>query len=179
MAKYVPNMLSILRIILSVLLIPLYPVDFFFIIVYLTIGLTDVLDGLIARKFGYVSDLGAKLDSIADFIFYSVYVFLFLRLFSSVLDTALQMVLILIISVRLSNMILTKLKYKKIVFVHTVANKITGLLVFLAPMILLYVNYHSLIRIIFAIALVAAIEELLISIKYSKPNLNRKSIFFV
>lgn len=178
MTKYVPNMLSILRIILSVLLIPLYPVDYIFIIVYLTIGLTDVLDGLIARKFGYESELGAKLDSIADLIFYSIYVFLFLKLFSSAFDSILNVILILIISIRLINMIVTKLKYKKIVFVHTIANKITGLLVFLAPMVLLYVNHAVSIKVMFAIALVAAIEELLISIKYSKPNLNRKSILF-
>jgi CDP-diacylglycerol--glycerol-3-phosphate 3-phosphatidyltransferase len=178
MAKYVPNMLSILRIILSVLLIPLYPVDYIFIIVYLTIGLTDVLDGLIARKFGYESELGAKLDSIADLVFYSIYVFLFLKLFSSAFDSILQVILILIISIRMINMIVTKLKYKKIVFVHTIANKITGLLVFLAPMVLLNVNHAVSIKVMFAIALVAAIEELLISIKYPKPDLNRKSILF-
>lgn len=176
MAKYVPNMLSIFRILLSVLLIPLYPVDYIFIFVYLTIGVTDVLDGLIARKFGYVSELGAKLDSIADLIFYSIYVFLFLKLFSSAFDSILQVILILIISIRVTNMILTKLKYKKIAFVHTVANKLTGIIVFLAPMVLLYVNHTVSIKIMFAIALIAAIEELLISIKYPKPDLNRKSI---
>lgn len=179
MAKYVPNMLSILRIILSLLLIPLYPVDYFFIIVYLTIGLTDVLDGLIARKFGYVSELGAKLDSIADLIFYSIYVLLFLKLFSSAFESLFQVILILIICIRLINMIVTKLKYKKIVFIHTIANKLTGLLVFLAPLVLLYVDHAVPIKIMFAIALVAAIEELLISIKYPKPDLNRKSILFM
>lgn len=56
--------------------------------------MTDVLDGLIARKFGYVSELGAKLDSIADLVFYSIYVFLFLKLFSSAFDSILQVILI-------------------------------------------------------------------------------------
>lgn len=177
MAKYIPNMLSILRIILSVLLIPLYLVDHFFIIVYLTIGVTDVLDGLIARKFGYVSDFGAKLDSIADFIFYSIYLLLFLKLFSSAFDSSIQVLFMLIVTIRFSNMILTKLKYKKIVFVHTIANKLTGLLVFLAPMVLLYEFFLGSIKIIFAIAFASAAEELLISIKYSEPDLNRKSIF--
>jgi phosphatidylglycerophosphate synthase len=62
MASYVPNMLSVLRIILSVILISYRPVSIVFIVVYIAIGITDVLDGIIARKFGYESDLGAKLD---------------------------------------------------------------------------------------------------------------------
>ena len=32
-------------------------------------GLTDVMDGIIARKTNTVSDFGAKLDTGADFIF--------------------------------------------------------------------------------------------------------------
>lgn len=66
-----PNMLTILRI----LLIPIYL--FFFYsnlennilfagIVFILAGISDVMDGYIARKYDLTSDLGAVLDPVAD-----------------------------------------------------------------------------------------------------------------
>ncbi|WP_330625941.1 CDP-alcohol phosphatidyltransferase family protein, partial [Clostridioides difficile] len=40
-----------------------------FWICYFWCGISDILDGLIARKLRQQSGIGAKLDSIADFIF--------------------------------------------------------------------------------------------------------------
>ena len=48
---------------------PLSPAFFF---VYALTGLTDVLDGWIARRTGTASDFGARLDSAADILFYGV-----------------------------------------------------------------------------------------------------------
>ena len=49
-----------------------------FFAVYTITGLTDVLDGWFARKTGTESDFGAKLDSIADLLFYTI---MLIRLF--------------------------------------------------------------------------------------------------
>ena len=68
----IPNIISFFRI----LLIPLFAVLYFreelnnnyfwgFVIVLIS-GISDVVDGLIARKFNMVSDLGKVLDPIAD-----------------------------------------------------------------------------------------------------------------
>ena len=43
-----------------------------FLIVYTFAGLTDVLDGWLARKNQTASEFGARLDSIADLLFYGV-----------------------------------------------------------------------------------------------------------
>ena len=40
--------------------------------IYTFAGLTDVLDGWLARKTGRASEFGARLDSVADLLFYSV-----------------------------------------------------------------------------------------------------------
>ena len=55
---------------ISLIFLPLRSVGF--LAVYTLTGLTDVLDGWLARKTGTASDFGARLDSIADLLFYGV-----------------------------------------------------------------------------------------------------------
>lgn len=43
-----------------------------FLVIYTFAGLTDALDGWLARKSGRASEFGARLDSISDLLFYSV-----------------------------------------------------------------------------------------------------------
>ena len=68
MLKYIPNALTIVRF----LLIPFIVIacaqgQYILAIVILTIsGLTDVLDGTIARKFNLISDFGKLMDPLAD-----------------------------------------------------------------------------------------------------------------
>ena len=60
---------------LVLLFIPLRSAGF--LAVYTLTGLTDALDGWLARKTGTASDFGARLDSIADLLFYAVLLFRF------------------------------------------------------------------------------------------------------
>ena len=177
MNRHIPNILSVLRIICSFLLILFINDRISFIFLYFVIGLTDILDGFIARKFKIKSELGAKLDSLADFIFYIILFFIFIKLYASIITVNYKVVLIGVIFIRLLNMLLTKLKYKKIVFVHTIANKISGFLLYFLPVIILFTQSDIIIWIIFVLVFTAAMEELLITIKYSEVNLNRISIF--
>ncbi|GLC29073.1 CDP-alcohol phosphatidyltransferase family protein [Clostridium omnivorum] len=178
MIRYVPNILSILRIILSLLLIPLMHVPSGFEAIYIVVGITDVCDGIIARRFGCESDLGAKLDSIADFVFYTIFIFIFLKLYLSIMEGVHLAALILIIIIRLINMLFTKLKYKKITFVHTIANKAAGFMLFFLPIWFLYTQNGLILWIVLITAFAAAAEELLITIKFAEPDLNRRSILF-
>ena len=76
--KYIPNVLSFSRIILSIVLFYLNPEKLPFILIYIICGITDVLDGFIARKINATSEFGAKLDSVADVIIISVILFKFI-----------------------------------------------------------------------------------------------------
>ena len=65
----VPNLLSMFRILLLAPIVWLYSYkqDYTAAIIFLIIsGLTDIADGIIARKFNMVSDFGKILDPIAD-----------------------------------------------------------------------------------------------------------------
>ena len=66
--KHIPNMLSIFRIVLIPFFIrEMFIGDTYFsALILLASGLTDLLDGYLARKFGWISQLGKVLDPIAD-----------------------------------------------------------------------------------------------------------------
>lgn len=65
----IPNLLSFFRLCLIPVIIWLYCVkeDFYWTTIVLMIsGVTDIVDGFIARRFGMVSDFGKAFDPIAD-----------------------------------------------------------------------------------------------------------------
>ena len=68
MIKKIPNILSILRIVLIPLVAWLILFDYFLyaLITTLIIAISDFLDGFIARIFNAQSEIGSYLDSIAD-----------------------------------------------------------------------------------------------------------------
>ncbi len=68
MFKYVPNILTIIRFILIPFIL-LYATEdnYVAVIIVLTIsGITDILDGFIARKFNFITDFGRLVDPLAD-----------------------------------------------------------------------------------------------------------------
>ena len=67
--KHLPNIITFLRFPLSIAMLVVSPFSSHFWILYLCSGLTDILDGFLVRKLHQESALGAKLDSIADFVF--------------------------------------------------------------------------------------------------------------
>ena len=68
MFKHVPNALTITRFILiPFIIIALTKNDYLITFILLTAsGLTDVLDGFIARKFNFISNFGKLIDPLAD-----------------------------------------------------------------------------------------------------------------
>lgn len=68
MAKYIPNILTVLRFLLIPFIVYYIIVDQYLLaFIFLTIsGLTDVLDGFIARKFNFITNFGKLIDPLAD-----------------------------------------------------------------------------------------------------------------
>ena len=67
-AKHIPNILSVIRILLVPLFVFLYIEEHYYsaVTVFVIAGLTDVADGYIARKYNYITNLGKVLDPFAD-----------------------------------------------------------------------------------------------------------------
>lgn len=68
MLKYVPNALTVLRFLLiPIIVIACLQGQYILAIAVLSIsGLTDILDGTIARKYNYITDFGKLMDPLAD-----------------------------------------------------------------------------------------------------------------
>ena len=117
--RYIPNILSLSRIPLSIAMIFLAKHPNVFIGFYAA-GIADVLDGILARRFHWESKLGAKLDSIGDVKFLVCAVlsaFIALRghlKFEPYIYAAVGV----IASVRTANLIITKVKFKQWGIIH-------------------------------------------------------------
>ena len=67
--KHIPNILSASRIALCLPLLLVDTMTMPFWVLYVIAGTTDMLDGFLARRWGVEGKFGARLDSLADFVF--------------------------------------------------------------------------------------------------------------
>ena len=169
------NFISALRILLSALLLVTEPLSALFFIVFILCGVSDVLDGYVARNFGLESDFGAKLDSLADIIF----VFCFLIVILPLLNLSYLMILwiICIVLIKIFSIIFGFIKFGEFSLIHTYLNKITGVFLMLLPFLLLIMSSDVILILLCLMATVASIEELFIIVSSQKLNLDCKSIF--
>lgn len=173
--KLVPNFISFSRIIFSLTLIFLRPLSTAFYTIYIICGLSDIIDGYIARKTGEVSNFGARLDSMADMVMDCILIFILYPIISPSTEIIIWIVLIAV--VRLISIRVAFKKYKTFASIHTYGNKITGIALFMFPMLISYASINVLIYIICFMASISAIEELVIQLTSSELKVNRKSIF--
>jgi CDP-diacylglycerol--glycerol-3-phosphate 3-phosphatidyltransferase len=169
--KSIANYISIARIILVLLLIGTKPFSVGFYLVYIMSGLSDMMDGYIARKTKSESKLGEKLDSVADLIMLIVVMIKIYPLINLSLIVVYWIIGIALI--RITSMVVLLIKYKKFGILHSIGNKITGLLLFSYPLIM---KSDILIHIILIIATISAAEELVIHFISKEFLANRKSI---
>lgn len=68
MLKHIPNILTVARFFLiPIIVVFIFQNQFLLAIIFLTIsGLTDVLDGFIARKYNLITNFGKLIDPLAD-----------------------------------------------------------------------------------------------------------------
>ena len=155
--KRIPNLLSTSRIALCLPLLLVDAMTLPFWVLYLIAGLTDILDGFLARRWGAESKFGARLDSLADFVFVLAVGY---KLFPWLkLSDELWMMIGLIALVKILNAISSYVVKHKIEFLHTKVNKLTGFLLFIGMMTVGQSYFIPVAWVIACIALFAAIQE--------------------
>lgn len=145
--KNLANFITFLRIIFSFTFLFFKFLSPLFFIFYTLAGLTDAFDGFVARTTKTTSKFGSKLDSISDLIFF---VCLFIKLiFNTFVDWRIYLVIAFIAIVKVVILIIGFKKTSKLFVCHNVMNKVTGVIIFLIPFLLL-LNWKS--EIIYQIA---------------------------
>ena len=97
-----------------------------------------MIDGTIARKTKSVSELGARLDSVADSPFVAVCFVKILPLME--FPTWLWNWIVIIAIIKIGNVVWGLICNKKLVSMHTILNKVTGFLLFLFPFTLRFIE---------------------------------------
>ena len=157
MTKHIANILTGCRILGSALLLPVSVFSAEFYIIYIICGFSDMIDGTIARKTNSTSGFGAKFDTVADLVFVAVSLIKILPTMN--IPEWLWIWCIVIAIIRIGNIICGYVSEKQFISLHTIMNKITGLLLFLLPLTLSFVELKYSSIVVCSIATFAAIQE--------------------
>lgn len=151
------NIVTSCRIICSILLLFSPAFSAWFYSMYLLCGLTDMVDGTIARMTNTASKFGARLDTIADFLFV---VAALVKLLPAIHIPRWLWIWILVIAIlKMINVISGFLYRKRFVVEHTILNKITGMLLFLLPLTLFFIELKYSVIVVCSVATFSAIQE--------------------
>ncbi len=168
MIRALPNIITASRIVGAAVLAFLKPFSVAFYVVYSFCGLSDVLDGYIARKYRLESKLGSVLDSIADIVFYTVMILRLLPMLSEVLPGWIWLAVSAILILRVVSYVIVAVKYHRFAALHTYLNKATGIAVFLVPYIVQTPAAEEFCIIVCLIAIFASAKELYTHISASE-----------
>lgn len=157
MKKYIANIITSFRILGSISLLFFLPNSAGFYIIYLICGFTDMIDGTVARKTNGASKFGAKFDTASDLIFMAVCLFKILPTIQ--IPMWLWIWITVITVIKIGNIIRGFIREKKFVALHTVMNKITGLLLFLLSLTLSFIDPKHSFTVVCFVASFSAIQE--------------------
>ena len=153
--KHLPNIITALRIVGSIGLLFCNVAGWQFLTLYVLCGLSDMIDGWLARKLQAESKRGSVLDSIADLSFVACCAIKLLPILS--IPSWLWIWAGIIVIIKIVNQIIALTRIKQLCLPHTIANKLTGFLLFIA---IPTINWSIIpIAVVAIIATFAAIQE--------------------
>lgn len=157
MGKHIANIITGCRILCSTLMMffPVFSTQFY--ITYLLCGFSDMVDGTVARKTNSISEFGARFDSVADFVFVVTSLIKLLPLIH--IPRWLCIWSAIIATIKIVNIVLGVIYKKNLISVHTIMNKATGVLLFLLPLTLHFIEIEYSSAVVCSIATFSAIQE--------------------
>ena len=176
-SKFIPNCITLIRVIGTSLLIFTEPFSTIFFILYFLCGGSDVLDGYIARKFKLCSKFGAISDSVADAFF--IIITLIKVLPSLKLKLWMIVWIVSIFIIKVLSLIIGFFRFNEVAFLHTYANKLAGIILFFTPLIYEILGINICMAIVCSMATFSALEEVIINIITKTLNLNIKGIYMI
>ena len=190
MKKYIPNIISSTRIIAGASLFLFNDVTNGFIALYVFCGITDLIDGPIARKLNATSSIGALLDTVGDIVTYMA--FAKILLVQKQVPKSIVIWMLGVAVIHLAAGTVSLVKSKKFYVVHSLFGKILGGSVFVMPFAMWLAEkivskpssaYDLIVYLLMAciatIGTIAGLESLIIQIKTNDPQTPFKTIYRV
>ncbi len=151
------NTITGIRILCSIALLFFPAFSPAFYALYVVAGVSDMIDGTVARKTGTVSDFGSKLDTAADFVLVVVCLVKLIPVIH--VPTWLIIWIIVIAVIKAVNLVSGYIMRKEIVVLHTAMNKVTGILLFVFPLTCPFIDLKYSGAVVSAMATFAAVQE--------------------
>ena len=172
-----PNCITATRIVGAIVLLFLTPLSAAFFVVYTVCGLSDAVDGLVARLTKSTSEFGAKLDSVADLSFYAVMLIKILPVLWELLPKWIWICVAVVIVVRLLSYAVAAVRYRRFASMHTYLNKSTGLMLFAVPYFLSFPIAVGYCIAVCGISGIGSLEELIMHVLANGYNADTKSVW--
>ena len=158
MKRHMANIVTSIRILGSACMLCASTFSPLFYTAYLLCGFTDMIDGTIARKTNSVTTFGSRLDSVADLIFLTA---ASIKILPAIcIPNWLWLGALIIFIIKIAAVIWRYILAQGLLFQHTFLNKLTGLLLFLLPLSLSFVELKYSGGVVCAVAFLSAIQEL-------------------
>lgn len=151
------NLITAIRILCSIALLFCAALSPWFYALYITAGVSDMVDGWVARKTNTVSDFGSKLDTVADIIFVAVCLVKLLPVLH--LPVWIYVWVGIIACIKVFNIVYGLAVRKQFLADHGILNKVTGALLFILPLTLSVIDVKHSAAAACAVATVAAVQE--------------------
>ena len=151
------NLITGIRIVLSVALLFCPALSPAFYTLYIAAGLSDMIDGAVARKTGTVSAFGSRLDTIADIVFTAVCLMKLLPVLH--VPVWLSVWIAVIACIKAANIAVGYIRQKEFAAVHSVLNKIAGGLLFVFPLTPALIDLRYSAAVVCTVATTAAVYE--------------------
>jgi CDP-diacylglycerol--glycerol-3-phosphate 3-phosphatidyltransferase len=151
------NLITAIRILCSVALLFCAALSPWFYVLYITAGVSDMVDGWVARKTNTVSEFGSKLDTVADIIFVMVCLVKLLPVLH--LPVWIYVWVGLIAGGKVFNIVYGYVVRRQFLADHSILNKVTGALLFLLPLTLSVIDVKYSATVVCLVATTAAVKE--------------------
>lgn len=151
------NIITSIRIICSISLLFCPDLSMLFYVLYILAGVTDMIDGIVARKTNSVSEFGSKLDTVADFVLVVTCLIKLLPVLD--IETWMYIWIVIIAVIKLINIVSCYVMWKKLIAVHSVMNKVSGALLFALPLTFRIIGLRYSAIAVCAVATFAAVQE--------------------
>lgn len=149
-----------------------------FVALYALLGLTDYLDGKLARAWNQASAFGSMLDSVADLAYYLSTAYFAWRLFPAYLAPNVPYI-VGVLGLYAALLVVSKVRVGRILLPHTHLGRIAGVLVFAVVFASFMVDTTWALRGVIALYGLAIIEQIMMIGWYGDVPLDTRSILWL